>query len=316
MINDNHVLWVERYRPRKVQDCILPQATKQNFLRIVAEGTVPNLILRGSPGTGKTTVARAMCEDMGLEYIVINGSTERGIDTLRTIIKGYASTVSLSGGRKVIIVDEADNLTNDAQMGLRGVIEEVSGNCSFIFTCNFAEKIIEAIHSRCAVVPFSFNLGAADKTAILTEFFKRLVAILTTEKVKFDKKVVAELLKLYFPDYRRIINELQFAASSGEINEGALRKVSDATYTELFSHIKQKNYPALRKWVAAHVSENDTTFIMRGIFDRLSEHLEPASIPVAVILLGKYQHQAAFAADKEINLMAFLTEVLVECTLK
>jgi DNA polymerase III delta prime subunit len=313
MIADDHFLWVERYRPKTVKDCILPDDLKKSFQAYVDSGTIPNLILKGTPGTGKTTIARAMCEEVGADYILINGSDERGVDTLRTTIKGFGSTVSLTGARKVIIMDEADNITHDAQKAFRGVIEEFAGGCSFIFTCNDVSRIIEPLHSRFAIIPFI--IAEKDKAKMAGDFYKRVIQILNTEEIKYDKSAVAEVVKKYFPDYRRTLNELQHYSVGGKVDIGILSKVSDATYSEIFSLIKAKNFPALRKWVGTN-SDGETSVIMRGIYDRLSEHLAPDSIPVAIILLGKYQYQAAYAVDKEINLMAFLTELLVECQVK
>jgi DNA polymerase III delta prime subunit len=314
MITDEHLLWVERYRPRKVEDCVLPDELKRPFLEYAKTGQIPNMVLTGRPGMGKTTVARAMCDEAGCEYIIINGSKERGIDTIRTVIQGFAGSVSLTGsGRKVIIVDEAENLTQDAQKSLRGVIEEFETNCSFVFTTNYFEQLIEPLHSRFVIV--HFTLKEKDRAKMAGEFFKRVEYILKTEDVKYDRPVVADVVKKFFPDYRRTLHELQHYSVGGTVDVGILSRVKDTSFNEVFGFLKGKNYAALRKWVALN-GDSDTTSIMRGIYDRLSENLDPSSVPVAIILLGKYQYQAAFAVDKEINLMAFLTEMLIECQLK
>ena len=313
MINDVNMLWVEKYRPQTIADCILPEAHKIPFQEYVNKKEIPNMILSGSAGVGKTTVARAMCEEIGSDYILINGSDESGIDTLRVKIKGFASSVSLMGGRKVIIIDEADYLTPAAQAAFRGVIEEFSGNCSFIFTCNFKNRIIQPLHSRCAVIDFKLQNGQKAKMA--TAFMKRVEFILKQEKVEYETKVVAELITKYFPDYRRVLNELQRYAVSGKIDTGILAQVTDTKLTELMSFLKDKNFKEVRKWVAQN-ADNDTQRIMREIYDKIYDLLKPESIPLAVVLLGKYQYQAAFVADQEINLMAFLTEMMVECEVK
>lgn len=312
MISEN-VLWVEKYRPKTIEDCILPEAQKVPFQEYVKKKEVPNMILSGSAGVGKTTVARAMCEEIGSDYILINGSDESGIDTLRVKVKGFASSVSLMGGRKVIIIDEADYLSPAAQAAFRGVIEEFSGNCSFIFTCNFKNRIIAPLHSRCAVIDFKLQNGQKAKMA--TAFMKRVESILKQEKIEYDVKVVAELITKYFPDYRRVLNELQRYSVSGKIDTGILANITDTKLTELMTFLKEKNFKEVRKWVAQN-SDNDTHRIMREIYDKIYEILKPETIPMAVVLLGKYQYQAAFAADQEINLMAFLTELMVECEVK
>lgn len=311
MIADEHFLWVERYRPSTVKDCILPDELKKPFQTYVESGVIPNLILTGKPGTGKTTIARAMCDEINADYIMFNGSEERGIDILRTKIKGFAASMSLIGGRKVVIVDEADYLTNDAQAAFRGVIEEYADNCSFVFTCNLIDRIIDPLRSRMVVI--NFSIKDDQKPDMMGAFFKRVEGILKKEEIAYDRKVVAELIKKYFPDYRRVLNELQHYSVGGSVDVGILSKVTDATYNELFGFIKAKNYSGIRKWVGLH-TDNET--VMRGVYDKLSDHLVPASIPIAIILLGKYQFQAGFAVDKEINLMAFLTEVLIECQVK
>lgn len=314
MLQNAELLWVEKYRPKTIDECILPETFKKTFQEYVARKEIPNMILSGSAGVGKTTVARAMCEEIECDYIIINGSDESGIDTLRVKIKGFASSVSLTGtGRKVIIIDEADYLTAAAQAAFRGVIEEFSMNCSFIFTCNFKNRIIQPLHSRCAVIDFKLQNGQKAKMA--SAFLKRVEQILKQEKIGYDLKVVAELITKFFPDYRRILNELQRYSVGGNIDVGILAQVGDVKTTELVGYLKEKDFRNVRKWVAQN-ADNDTHRIMREIYDKLYDILNPATIPMAVILLGKYQYQAAFAADQEINLMAFLTELMVDCEFK
>jgi DNA polymerase III delta prime subunit len=314
MLQNVELLWCEKYRPKTIEDCILPENFKKTFQEYVTRKEIPNMILSGSAGVGKTTVARAMCEEIECDYIIINGSDESGIDTLRVKIKGFASSVSLTGtGRKVIIIDEADYLTANAQAAFRGVIEEFSKNCSFIFTCNFKNRIIQPLHSRCAVIDFKLQNGQKAKMA--SAFLKRVEQILKEEKVSYDLKVVAELITKFFPDYRRILNELQRYSVGGTIDVGILSNVGDFKITELVAFLKEKDFRSVRKWVAQN-TDNDTHRIMREIYDKLYDVLNPATIPMAVILLGKYQYQAAFAADQEINLMAFLTELMVDCEFK
>lgn len=314
MLNLNEMLWCEKYRPKTIADCILPDAFKKTFQEYVERKEIPNMILSGSAGVGKTTVARAMCEEIGCDYIIINGSDESGIDTLRVKIKGFASSVSLTGtGRKAIIIDEADYLTASAQAAFRGVIEEFSKNCSFIFTCNFKNRIIQPLHSRCAVIDFKLQNGQKAKMA--STFMKRVENILKEEKVQYDLKVVAELITKFFPDYRRVLNELQRYSTGGSIDIGILANISDVKISEVVGYLKEKDFRNVRKWVAQNL-DNDTHSIMREIYDKLYDILSPSTIPMAVVLLGKYQYQAAFAADQEINLMAFLTELMVDCEFK
>ena len=309
-MNQDMMLWVEKYRPKTIDECILPEAMKKPFQEYVKKKEIPNMILTGSAGVGKTTVARAMCEEVGCDYILINGSDESGIDTLRVKVKGFASSVSLLGGRKVIIIDEADYLTPTAQAAFRGVIEEFSGNCSFIFTCNFKNRIIQPLHSRCAVIDFKLQNGQKAKMA--SAFFKRIDIILKREKVEYDPKVVAELITKYFPDYRRVLNELQRYSVSGKIDTGILAVNTNTRIKELMGLLGDKNFSEIRKWVASN-SDNDVNMIYREIYDNLYENLKKETIPAAVILLAKYQYQSAFAADQEVNLLAFLTELMIEC---
>jgi DNA polymerase III delta prime subunit len=308
------LLWVERYRPTKVSDCILPENIKSTFQEYVNRGEIPNLLLSGSAGVGKTTIAKALCNEVGCDFIVINGSDESGIDVLRTKIKNYASSVSLSGGRKVIIIDEADYLNpNSTQPALRGAIEEFSGNCSFIFTCNFKNRIIDPIHSRCTVIDFKIQNGQKQKMAI--QFFKRVEWILTQENITYDKEVVASIIAKHFPDNRRVLNELQRYSVSGTIDKGILVNASEISLNALVKTLKEKDFSSMRKWVAQNL-DNDPTLIYRKIYDGLYDHLEPSSIPEAVLLLAKYQYQSAFVADQEVNLVACLTEFMISLGFK
>lgn len=307
-------LLCEKYRPHKVEDTILPYRIKKVFQDYVKEGNIPNLMLTGPAGCGKTTIAKAMCEELGLNHLFINSSDERGIDMLRTKIKGYASTISLTGGRKVIILDEADYLTPEAQAGLRGAIEEFSENCSFIFTCNFKARLIDALHSRCAVVDFS--LKGDEKAKMAMEMFKRLKTILVTEGIEYDANVLGKIVSRYFPDYRRTLNEIQRYSSGGTIDAGVLAQVDNVRkLEELIKALKEKDFGAMRKWVVNN-SDVDPAKIFRDVYDGLYEYLKPESIPAAVITLAKYQYQAAFVADQELNLVACLTEMMVECEVK
>jgi DNA polymerase III delta prime subunit len=308
------ILWTEKYRPKTVEDCILPDAIKTTFQEYVKSGHIPNLLLSGSAGVGKTTIAKALCNEVGCDFIVINGSDESGIDVLRNKIKNYASSVSLSGGRKVIIIDEADYLNpNSTQPALRGAIEEFAKNCSFIFTCNYKNRIIEPIHSRCAVIEFKIQNGQKAKMA--ASFFKRVEWILSEEKITYDREVIAALITKHFPDNRRILNELQRYSTSGNIDKGILAVVADINLTDLIKTVKDKDFSSMRKWVTQNL-DNDPVRIYRKIYDALYEYLKPNSIPNAVLILAKYQYQAAFVADQEINLVACLTEFMVELEFK
>jgi len=314
-MESNQMLWVEKYRPHKIEDCILPESIKSTFQEYVNRKEIPNLLLTGSAGVGKTTIAKALCEEVGCDYIVINGSEETGVDNIRVKVKNYASSMSLSGGRKVIIIDEADYLSPNAQAALRGSIEETAVNCSFIFTCNFKNRIMEAIHSRCSVIEFKLQNGQKAKMA--TQFFKRVEWLLTEEGVTYDKSVVAAVITKHFPDNRRILNELQrYSSNEGKtIDKGILAVVSDVNITELVKALKAKDFTTARKWVTNNL-DSDTATILRKIYDNMYEFLKPESIPPAVLVLSKYQYQAAFVADQEINLVACLTEFMIECEFK
>ena len=309
-------LWVEKYRPKTIEDCILPESTKKTFLDFLDKGEVPNLLLSGPAGCGKTTVAKALCNQLGVDVYVINGSDEgRFLDTVRNNAKNFASTVSLSSDakHKVIIIDEADNTTPDVQLLLRASIEEFSRNCRFIFTCNYKNKIIEPLHSRCAVVDFSVN--AKQKPKLQSEFFGRLNGILDTERIQSDKKVLLELINQHFPDWRRVLNECQRYSVGGKIDSGILAHFSDVKVNDLIKNLKEKDFPQVRKWCVDNL-DNDPAVLLRRIYDSLSSSLVPTSLPAAVLILAKYQYQIAFVADQEINLLACLTEIMVECKFK
>ena len=306
-------LWVEKYRPKTIEDCILPENIKKTFKDFLNKGEVPNLLLAGPAGCGKTTVAKALCNELGVDVYVINGSDEgRFLDTVRNNAKNFASTVSLSSEakHKVIIIDEADNTTPDVQLLLRASIEEFSKNCRFIFTCNYKNKIIEPLHSRCAVV--EFGIKAKQKQQIAASFFERLVSILDGERIEADKKVLAELINKHFPDWRRVLNECQRYSVSGKIDSGILAHFSDVKVNDLIKNLKEKNFKEVRKWCVDNL-DNDPAVLLRRIYDSLSSSLVPSSIPAAVLTLAKYQYQSAFVADQEINLLACLTEIMVEC---
>jgi DNA polymerase III delta prime subunit len=309
-------LFVERYRPQVIDDCILPDDTKKTFKEFVERGEIPNLLLAGPPGIGKTTIAKALCNELGADYYVINGSDEgRFLDTVRNQAKNFASTVSLTGSskHKVIIIDEADNTGNDVQLLLRANIEAFYNNCRFIFTCNYKNKIIEPLHSRCAVI--DFTIKGKQKAQLAGAFFKRLQTILDQEKVEYDQKVLAELVSKHFPDFRRVLNECQRYSTGGKIDAAILASFSDITVNELVKHLKEKNFSEVRKWVVSNL-DNDSSVILRRVYDTLYDILLPQSIPAAVLVIAKYQYQIAFVADQEINLLAALTEIMVECEFK
>jgi DNA polymerase III delta prime subunit len=307
-------LWVEKYRPQKIDDCVLPQSLKNTFKEFIASGELPNFLFCGGAGVGKTTVAKALCNEIGAEYLFINGSEESGIDVLRTKIKGFASSVSLTDAKKVIILDEADYLNpNSTQPALRAFIEEFSNNCRFIFTCNYKNRIIDPLHSRCSVIDFKIENN--EKQAIAAGFFKRVSNILSQENIEFDQKVVAELITKYFPDYRRILNELQRYSVSGKIDSAILLNVTEESFKELIKNMKDKNFTEVRKWVAKN-SDSDSINIFRQLYDSAFTVMETASIPQLVLILADYQYKAAFVADHELNLMAALTEVMAQCKMK
>ena len=309
-------IWVEKYRHKTIDECILPESIKKTFIDFLNKGEIPNMLLSGPPGVGKTTVAKALCNQLGVDYYVINGSDEgRFLDTVRNNAKNFASTVSLSSeaSHKVIIIDEADNTTSDVQLLLRASIEEFAGNCRFIFTCNYKNKIIEPLHSRCAVV--EFGIKGQEKPIIQAEFFKRLNTILESERIASDKKVLIELISKHFPDWRRILNECQRYAVGGKIDSGILATFSDVSVNDLVKNLKEKNFPEVRKWVVSNL-DNDSSVLLRRIYDALNNSLVPNTIPAAVLIIAKYQYQIAFVADQEINLLAALTEIMVECKFK
>ena len=309
-------LFVEKYRPQVIDDCILPNETKKTFKEFVAKGEIPNLLLAGPPGIGKTTIAKALCNELGADFYVINGSDEgRFLDTVRNQAKNFASTVSLTGSskHKVIIIDEADNTGNDVQLLLRANIEAFYNNCRFIFTCNYKNKIIEPLHSRCAVI--DFTIKGKQRVQLAGNFFERLRFILNQEKIEYDQKVVAELVSKHFPDFRRVLNEIQRYSTGGKIDSGILASFSDISVNDLIKYLKDKNFAEVRKWVTTNL-DNDSSVILRRVYDSLYDSLMPASIPAAVLIIAKYQYQIAFVADQEINLLAALTELMVECEFK
>ena len=310
--NREQFLWVEKYRPRRLEDCILPDHQKENFRQILAKGEMPNMLLAGGAGMGKTTIARALCEEMNCEYIIINGSMDRNIDTLRTDIMRFASTVSFDGKKKVVILDEADHLNpQSTQPALRAFIEEFSNNCRFIFTCNFKNKIIAPLHSRTTVI--EFKLAKVEKQQVAAAFFKRATEILKTEGIEFDPKAVAKLIEKYFPDYRRILNEMQRYSVSGRIDEGVLVNLQEVNLKELVDALKEKDFRKMRQWVANNI-DNDPQTIFRKLYDGLDEHVK--QVPQLVLLLADYQYKAAFVADPELNLVACLTEIMAAVEFK
>lgn len=307
-------LWVEKYRPQKIEDTILPDDLKKTFKQFVDQKNIPNLLLTGSAGVGKTTVAKAMLEEVGADYIVINGSLNGNIDTLRTTIQNFASSVSFVGSRKYVILDEADYLNaNSTQPALRNFMEEYSKNCGFILTCNFKNRIIEPLHSRCSVV--EFKISKKDIADLALQFMKRVRTILTNENVEFDKEAVAAVIMKYYPDARRILNELQRYAATGRIDSGILVNMTEESFKKLISSMREKNFPAVRKWVAEN-SDVDTTELLRKFYDQASDVMTKESIPQLVIHIANYQYKAAFVADHEINLVACLLEVMADCEFK
>ena len=310
-------LWVEKYRPKKIRECILPEDTKKTFSEFLKQKQIPNLLLSGTAGTGKTTVARALCEELGVDYIIINGSDEgRQIDTLRNKIKNFASTVSLteSSAHKVVIVDEADYMNADSvQPALRNFIETFHSNCRFIFTCNYKSKILPALHSRCTVIDFAIKNGQKVKTA--QALLKRLGKILEEEKIKYDNKVLAELIQKHYPDFRRVINELQRYSVRGEIDSGILFSLSEANTKELVKILKEKRFNDMRKWVINNLDKEPSS-LFSTIYNLLYTNLEGNSVPQAVLVIAGYQYKSAFVADQEINMVACLTEIMANCKFK
>jgi len=307
-------LWVEEYRPKDVSSCILPKNLKDTFTEFVESETIPNLILSGGPGVGKTTIAKAMIEQIGATYMMINGSEESGIDVLRTKIKNFASTVSLEGGRKYLILDEADYLNpQSTQPALRGFMEEFSNNCGFILTCNYKNRLIPPLHSRCSTI--DFRILNSEKPQLAKEFFVRVQDILNKEKVEFEVKVVAEVLNKYFPDWRRVLNELQRYSASGKIDSGILTNLSEVNINELMQALKKKEFTVVRKWIV-HNLDNDPSRIFRRIYDNLYDNVDAVTIPHAVIILAEYSYKSAFVADQEINMLACLTEVMGQVKFK
>ena len=313
---NNDFLWVEKYRPTIVEDCILPDSIKSVFQGFVDQKELPNLLLTGSAGVGKTTIAKALCDEIGASYIIINGSDEgRFLDTVRNRIRTFASTVSLTSGasHKVVIIDEADNTTNDVQLSLRAAVEEFHSNCRFIFTCNFINRIIEPLHSRCTVVDFRVNNGKS--VALQGQFFERLRWILKNEEVKFEDKVLAKLIKRYYPDWRRLINECQRYSATGSIDAAILVDVSDTNFESLLVALKKKDFKNVKVWVVQHL-DNDPSMVMRKIYDSLYGVLQPTSIPEAVLIIAKYMKDITIVPDQEINMLACLTEIMMSCEFK
>jgi DNA polymerase III delta prime subunit len=309
-VQDNF-LWVEKYRPKTIDDTILPADLKAVFQQFVDQKNIPNLILAGSAGVGKTTVARAMLEQLECDYIVINGSMNGNIDTLRNEILNFASSVSLSGGRKYVILDEADYLNaNSTQPALRNFMEEFSRNCGFILTCNFKNRIIEPLHSRCSVI--DFKVGKKDMAKLAMQFFKRVANILENENVEHDKAVAAEVINKHFPDWRRVLNELQRYSATGKIDTGILSNFYEGSIKDLISLMKDKNFTAVRKWVGEN-SDNDQNSIFRSFYDKAADVFTPNAVAQLVLILAKYQYQAAFVDDPEINLTACMTEIMMDC---
>ena len=310
----NEYLWCEKYRPTTIDECVLPAGMKATFKEFIDSGELPNFLFAGGAGVGKTTVAKALCNEVGAEYLFINGSEESGIDVLRGKIKNFASSVSLTDAKKVVILDEADYLNpNSTQPALRGFIEEFSNNCRFIFTCNFKNRIIEPLHSRCAVI--EFKIDNTEKPKVAAQFFKRALMILKTEGIEHDPKVVAELISKHFPDYRRVLNELQRYSVSGKIDSGVLVNEGEESYAALVKSLKAKAFNEVRTWVGKN-SDIESTELFRKLYDKSIDLMEPASVPQLVLILAEYQFKAAFVADREINTMAALTEIMAQVKFK
>jgi len=312
----NDFLWVEKYRPQKVEDCILPESVKETFKGFIEQGEIPNLLLSGTAGVGKTTIAKALCNELGADFYVINGSDEgRFLDTVRNQAKTFAATVSLTSTsrHKILIIDEADNTTPDVQLLLRASIEEFQKNCRFIFTCNFKNKIIEPLHSRTTVI--DFNVRGKTKQTLAAQFFERCRDILTREEVRFNDKVVVQVIQKYFPDFRRTLNELQRYGSTGAIDTGILATLGNANVDSLVSLLRSKKFNDVKKWVQQNL-DNDPVSIMRNLYDSLSTVMEGPSVAAAVLIIAEYQYKSAFVVDQEINLLACLTQLMLECEFK
>ena len=304
---ENQFLWVEKFRPSRISDLILPECVREALSGYVKQGRIPNLMFYGGAGVGKTSAAKAMCDEVGCDYILINASNENSIETLRIKITQFASTMSFSGAKKVVIMDEADSMSSALQSGIRASLEEFSSNCTFIFTCNFPKRIIEPIHSRCGVIDFKIN--NKDKPILASQFYKRVVQILNNENVQFDKKVVSEVVTKYFPDFRRCLNELQKYSSNGSIDSGILINLGEESFNSLVLTLKNKKWLDMRKWLSNNVDMDSTQFY-RMFYDNIVEKLNTKSIPEMIHLLGQYQFYSSQVADQEINNAAFLTEVM------
>jgi DNA polymerase III delta prime subunit len=303
-------IFVEKYAPQKVEQCILPQSIKDFFIDVRNSGKVPNMILSGPPGIGKTSTIKALANELDRDFMIINGSDERSIDIIRNKVKNYASTLSLSNtGKKILLIDEADNLTNDAQLALRASIEELQTNCTFVFTCNYKNKLIPPLHSRAAVIDFS--IPTKEKPKLAAEFMKRINEILTTEKIEYDTSAIVGLINKYFPDFRRTLNEIQRYSSGGKVDSGILANVADIKVSNLVDFMKNKNFTEVRKWVVQNM-DNDPNIVLRKVYDTLYEYALESTIPAAILIISKYQYRSAFVADNEINLLACLTEVMCE----
>ena len=313
MVDGEHFLFVEKYRPRTIEDCILPQQVKNTFRGYKEAGRIPNLLLFGPPGIGKTSIARALCDEVGVDYMLINASNESGIDTFRTKVVQFASTISLTDAKKVIILDEFDHATSQMAAAMRAGQEEVSSNCTFIFTCNYKDRIIPALHSRCSVI--DFKIPAKERVELAGQFFKRIIQILKAEEIEYDQKVVAELVQKYLPDYRRVLNEIQRYSVSGKIDSGILLDLDQDSFKELFKNLKEKNFTEVRKWAARNVESNDEQ-IYRTLYDQSNTFVVQSSVPQLILILADYSYKSAFVADKELNMVACLVEIMAECSFK
>lgn len=310
MSDVTNLLWVEKYRPKKLSDCILPIDLAKIFGGMLKEGKIPNMMFYGKAGTGKTTVARALSHELGADFILINCSEENGIDVLRTKIRQFASTVSFSGNFKIVILDEFDYATQNIQTALRGAIEEFAGNCRFIITCNYKSRVIDPLHSRCTGI--DFTVPNMERAAIALSIMNRVESILSQEKVKYDKQVVANLIKKHFPDIRRILNELQKYSARGDIDVGILSSSSSESYSELIGFMKKKDFASCRKWIVQNIDLNTAEFFKR-LYNDLYTALKPNSIPQAILIIAEYQYKSSFAADQEINTMAMLVQLMMDC---